>query len=124
MAGPLINCPIHQQQPVYGRMGPVGPVIVGLVLNDLRPAALYACWPSTGRALPRAAIAAPSGPGGAHDHKRAERVRPRASAVAPQAPTASEQLVGELYQGHALWMVLLLGDQPSADERCVVKHAW
>ena len=51
---------------------------------------------------------------------------PRAPAAAPRTPAASEQLVDELYRGHALRLtrmaLLLVGDRPSAED--VVQEAF
>jgi len=51
---------------------------------------------------------------------------PRAAAAAQQAPAAAEQLVEELYRGHALRLtrmaLLLVGDRPSAED--VVQEAF
>jgi RNA polymerase sigma-70 factor (sigma-E family) len=50
----------------------------------------------------------------------------RATTAEPRAPAASEQLVDELYRGHALRLtrmaLLLLGDKPSAED--VVQEAF
>ena len=50
----------------------------------------------------------------------------RATAAPQRAPTASGQLVDELYRGHALRLtrmaLLLLGDRPSAED--VVQEAF
>jgi hypothetical protein len=52
--------------------------------------------------------------------RRASTSRPRATAVVQRAPAGSEQLVDELYRGHALRLtrmaLLLVGDQPSASD--------
>jgi RNA polymerase sigma-70 factor (sigma-E family) len=58
--------------------------------------------------------------------RRASTSRPRATAAVQRAPAGSEQLVDELYRGHALRLtrmaLLLVGDQPSAED--VVQDAF
>lgn len=58
--------------------------------------------------------------------RRASTSGPRAAAVAPRAAIVSEQLVDELYRGHALRLtrmaLLLVGDQASAED--VVQDAF
>ena len=58
--------------------------------------------------------------------RRASTPGPGATVVAKRAPAVSEQLVDELYRGHALRLtrmaLLLVGDQPSAED--VVQDAF
>ena len=57
---------------------------------------------------------------------RATAAAPQAPAAGPLGPAASDQLVDELYRGHALRLtrmaLLLLGDKPSAED--VVQEAF
>jgi RNA polymerase sigma-70 factor (sigma-E family) len=58
--------------------------------------------------------------------RRADRPGPRAAASSQRVPGASEQLVEDLYRGHALRLtrmaLLLVGDKPSAED--VVQEAF
>jgi RNA polymerase sigma-70 factor (sigma-E family) len=80
--------------------------------------------------LPRSRChaASPNYPGlvGRMTMRRASTSRPRATGVVQRAPAEPEQLVDELYRGHALRLtrmaLLLVGDQPSAED--VVQDAF